>query len=104
MENNTLNNPNPSKRRLWKQIFISEDKTQISKEIEMESMSPEHLQKAFYRCQLKINELYKKANAWEKLMEDLEDVAKEKGIVLEDVSDKKIRDYHYARRRTKEMK
>lgn len=89
---------------IWKQTFKDSEGKVITQHINMNDMSAEHLQKAFYRTQVKINEYIMLSDSWEKLCIKIEEIAANKGIELKDADDRKMKAYHAARRKTVKVK
>ena len=88
----------------WKKTFKDSEGKVVTQHIDMNDMSAEHLQKAFYRTQVKINEYIMLSDSWEKLCVKIEQIAASKGIELKDASDKKMKAYHVAIRKTANLK
>lgn len=69
---------------VWKQTYL--DKTSrklVTENLNMLTMSEEHIKKAYNKCQSKVNELQKLMDGWIDLMDKIENVCENKNIQLE---------------------
>jgi len=92
---------------IWKQTYREKSGKLVIQEINMEEMSEEHLQKALYKCELKLFELQEQMNGWTDLLFKIEKVAVGKNYQLEDVNvddivnSARIKHYHKCRRQVR---